>query len=235
VPTDEDEGRAVGSTRSTSPEGPTRWSTPTLDSTSPGPFAFTFHPDRPFRPVARACSRAGGRHRGCTVSSTRSAASRAAYNGKTDFDICDNPNVTNQDFVSISILKSAFSTTGSLEGYSRNNPNLDVEHGHTGNTSSVFNAGGGPLNLVISVQTAASSVEPPCTRPNPLLFTGGNRLVYQRSVTGGHNPLPTQTEVGRCRWRSRVRCRRTVHERIENCRHDPTRYERPDRLATAPS
>ncbi|MGH3010856.1 MAG: beta strand repeat-containing protein [Gaiellaceae bacterium] len=87
---------------------------------------------------------------GSTITNNNDAIQISSNNGNTDFDIHDNPNITNQDFVNITILKAAFSTGGSLEGRIRNNPNIDVENGHTADAVSTFQAGGGSLSVVVS-------------------------------------------------------------------------------------
>jgi YVTN family beta-propeller protein len=89
---------------------------------------------------------------GSTITNNNDAIAISSNNGNTDFDVHDNANLSGQDFVNISVLKAAFSTTGSLEGRIRNNT-ITTENGHTADGISVFNAGGGPLNLVISTNT----------------------------------------------------------------------------------
>ena len=89
---------------------------------------------------------------GSTITNNNDAIAISANNGNTDFDVHDNANLSGQDFVNISVLKAAFSTTGSLEGRIRNNP-ITTENGHTADGITVFNAGGGPLNTVISGNT----------------------------------------------------------------------------------
>jgi hypothetical protein len=89
---------------------------------------------------------------GSTITNNNDAIAISSNNGNTDFDIHDNPNLSGQDFVNISVLKAAFATTGTLEGRIRNNA-ITTENGHTADGITVFNAGGGALNTVISGNT----------------------------------------------------------------------------------
>jgi hypothetical protein len=78
----------------------------------------------------------------CGITNNNDAIAISSNNGNTDFDIHDNPNLSGQDFVNISVLKAAFSTTGTLDGRIRNNA-ITTENGHTADGITVFNAGGG--------------------------------------------------------------------------------------------
>jgi hypothetical protein len=95
---------------------------------------------------------------GATITNNNDAIAISGNNGTTDFDIHDNPNITNQDFVNISITKAACPAmsgcvvvpSSTLEGRIRNNPNIDVENGHNGDAVSINNAGGGTLSVLMT-------------------------------------------------------------------------------------
>ncbi|MBL7784115.1 MAG: hypothetical protein JNM22_22955, partial [Saprospiraceae bacterium] len=84
-----------------------------------------------------------------TITNNNDAISLTSHNGNTKFDIHDNSNISGQDAVNISIQKSAFSTTGTLEGRIRNNA-ITTENGHTADGIFVFNSGGSTLAIAIT-------------------------------------------------------------------------------------
>lgn len=79
---------------------------------------------------------------GCTITNNNDAISISSHNGNTIYDIHDNPNLSLQDFVNISVLKSAFSNAGSLSGKIRNN-SVTTENGHAADGIFVWANGGG--------------------------------------------------------------------------------------------
>ena len=87
-----------------------------------------------------------------TITNNNDAVSLSSHNGNTKFDIHNNSNISGQDAVNISILKSAFSTTGTLEGRIRNNM-LTTENGHTADNIIVNNTGGNNLTVAITGNT----------------------------------------------------------------------------------
>jgi len=85
---------------------------------------------------------------GVTSTSNNDAISLSSNNGNTKFDIHDNVSFAGTDFVRISILKAAFSTVGTLQGFIRNNP-IVVSDGQTADGISIFQAGDGVLTVAI--------------------------------------------------------------------------------------
>jgi hypothetical protein len=77
------------------------------------------------------------------------AISLSSHNGNTKFDIHDNLSFAGTDFVRIGILKSAFSTTGTLQGFIRNNP-IVVADGQTADGILIFAAGGGTTTVNVA-------------------------------------------------------------------------------------
>ncbi len=84
-----------------------------------------------------------------TITNNNDAIQVSGHNGNVKFDIHDNSNISLQDLVSITILKSAFSSAGTLEGKIRSNT-ITTENGHTADGITVFNAGGATLKLAIT-------------------------------------------------------------------------------------
>lgn len=87
-----------------------------------------------------------------TIINNNDALSISDNNGNAKFDIHDNTALSPNDFVVISVLKAAFSTTGTLEGRIHNNP-ITVANSTTADGIFVFNAGGGSLNIGITNNT----------------------------------------------------------------------------------
>jgi hypothetical protein len=87
-----------------------------------------------------------------TSTNNNDAISLSSNNGNTKFDIHDNVSFAGTDFVRISILKAAFSTTGTLQGKIRNNP-IVVTDGQTADGIFVFQAGAGALTVAITNNT----------------------------------------------------------------------------------
>jgi len=84
-----------------------------------------------------------------TITNNNDGIAISSNNGNTRFDVHDNVSFAGTDFVRIGILKAAFSTTGTLQGFIRNNP-IVVGDGQTADGISVFHAGGGTLTIAIT-------------------------------------------------------------------------------------
>jgi len=76
----------------------------------------------------------------------------AGQTANAQYDIHDNPNISGQDFLAITLLKAAFSTGGTLEGAVRNNV-ITVANGRPTDAIMVFQAGGGALRTAIQNNT----------------------------------------------------------------------------------
>jgi hypothetical protein len=84
-----------------------------------------------------------------TITNNNDGIALSSNNGSTRFDIHDNVSFAGNDFLRISILKAAFSTTGTLQGKIRNNPFV-VTDGQLTDAISVFQAGAGTLTVSIT-------------------------------------------------------------------------------------
>jgi len=76
----------------------------------------------------------------------------AGQTASAQYDIHDNPNISGQDFVAITLLKAAFSTGGALEGAIRNNV-ITVANGRPADAVFVSQLGGGALRTAIQSNT----------------------------------------------------------------------------------
>ena len=76
----------------------------------------------------------------------------AGQTANAQYDIHDNPNISGQDFLAITLLKAAFSTGGTLEGAVRNNV-ITIANGRPTDGIFVFQAGGGSLRTAIQNNT----------------------------------------------------------------------------------
>jgi hypothetical protein len=79
---------------------------------------------------------------GSTITNNNDGISLSSHNGNARFNIFDNVSFAGTDFGRINVLKSAFSTTGTLQGRIHNNP-IVVSDGQAADGISVFAAGGG--------------------------------------------------------------------------------------------
>jgi hypothetical protein len=84
-----------------------------------------------------------------TITNNNDGVSLSSHNGNTKFDIHNNLSFAGTDFVRIGILKSAFSTTGTLQGFIRNNP-IVVADGQTADGVLIFAAGGGTTTVNVA-------------------------------------------------------------------------------------
>ncbi len=89
-----------------------------------------------------------------TIINNNDAVSLSSNNGNTRFDIHNNVSFAGTDFGRVNILKAAFSTGGTLQGFIRNNP-IVVADGQPADGIFVFQAGGGTLTTAITGNTFA--------------------------------------------------------------------------------
>ncbi len=87
-----------------------------------------------------------------TITNNNDGIQISAASGDVDFDVDDNDFVGN-DFLAINILKAAFSTGGTLDGYIRNNNPITIANGITADAIMAFQAGGGRLAVAITGNT----------------------------------------------------------------------------------
>lgn len=111
-----------------------------------------------------------------TIINNNDAIAVSSNNGNAKFDIHDNTNLSLNDFAVISVLKAAFSTTGTLEGRIHNNP-ITVANGRPTDAIVVFNAGAGALKLAIT--------------NNVIDYAGTQRAILIQSGQDGSGSLDT--------------------------------------------
>jgi hypothetical protein len=86
-----------------------------------------------------------------TITNNNDGIQISEANGNAAFDI-DNVTITGNDFLGITILKAAFSTAGTLQGFIRNSQ-ITVGTDRTTDGLSIFAAGGGNLTVAVTNNT----------------------------------------------------------------------------------
>ena len=110
-----------------------------------------------------------------TISNNNDGVQVSANNGISTFDINGNSFVGN-DFLAVTLLKAAFSTTGSLEGAVRNNP-INVANGRTTDAILAFQAGAGALRAAIT--------------NNNIVYAGTQRAILVQAGQDGNGTIDT--------------------------------------------
>jgi len=111
-----------------------------------------------------------------TLSNNNDGVQVSANNGVSTFDINGNSFVGN-DFLAVTLLKAAFSTTGTLEGAVRNNSPINIANGRTTDAISVFQAGAGALRAAIT--------------DNNIVYAGTQRAILVQAGQDGNGTIDT--------------------------------------------
>lgn len=111
-----------------------------------------------------------------TISNNNDGVQVSASNGVSTFDINGNSFVGN-DFLAVTLLKAAFSTTGSLEGAVRNNAPINIANGRTTDGIFAFQAGAGALRAAIT--------------NNSIIYAGTQRAILVQAGQDGSGTMDT--------------------------------------------